>query len=121
MDIYLSMLMYGVGVFIFAYNLGMIHCLKEYRRRYKSDSNKNKILTSRKPKKRTGPVKKVYVLKKDLPGIKKGAKFQQSSIDDDIYFHGIPISSESPGKVGIIRFDSEYVEANEKWFKLDEE
>jgi len=61
---------------------------------------------------------RVYLLKKDLPGIQAGARFQQSYHSDNVYFHGIPISSEQPEKnqVGIIEFEAQYVESNSEWF-----
>lgn len=61
----------------------------------------------------------VYILKKSLPGIDKGARFQQSfPSDGKIYFHGIPILSDIPEsqQVGIIEFEAQYIENSPEWF-----
>lgn len=61
---------------------------------------------------------KEFTLQKDLPGIRKGARFQQSYQSDNIYFLAIPISGDAPEKdqVGIIQFEAQYVENNLNWF-----
>ena len=66
--------------------------------------------------------RKRYVLVKALPGIHRGAIFQQSYLSDNIYFYAIPISSNIPEKdqVGIIEFEAKYVENNPLWFQNEE-
>ena len=61
---------------------------------------------------------KIYILKKDLPNMKKGSKFQQSYLSDSIYFCAIPVSSKKPEKdqVGIMEFEAKDIENNFKWF-----
>ena len=62
---------------------------------------------------------KIFILQKDLPNVKKGARFQQTYQSDKVYFHGIAISSQISEKdqVGIIEFEAKDVE-NSKWFAL---
>ncbi|MFH2030974.1 MAG: hypothetical protein ABIJ40_10215 [Bacteroidota bacterium] len=61
---------------------------------------------------------KVFILNKELPGIHKGARFQQSYQTDNVYFYGIPINGKIPQKeqVGIIQFEARHVENNPEWF-----
>ncbi len=66
---------------------------------------------------------KVFILKKEMPGIRVGARFQQSFQSPNIYFFAIAISSSKPecDQVGIIRFEAQYVENNPEWFELEVE
>lgn len=63
---------------------------------------------------------KVYVLKKEMPSLQIGARFQQSFSSTNIYFHAIPISSLKPeiDQVGMIEIEARYVENNPEWFEL---
>lgn len=62
----------------------------------------------------------VYLLKKELPGLSIGARFQQTHQSDNVYFHAIPVDASKTGKdqVGIIEFEARYVEDNPEWFEL---
>lgn len=62
----------------------------------------------------------VYLLKKEIPGLNIGARFQQTSQSDQVYFHGIPVEGSKPERdqVGIIEFEAKYVENNPEWFEL---
>ena len=63
---------------------------------------------------------KVYILQKDFPSMKKGARFRQDYCSDNVYFHAISISSTIPEKdqVGIIKFEAKDIENNKEWFVL---
>lgn len=65
---------------------------------------------------------KVFILKKEMPGIQIGARFQQSFQSPNVYFFAIAMSGSKPKRdqVGIIRFEAQYVEDNPEWFELED-
>lgn len=65
---------------------------------------------------------KVFVLKKDYPGLSAGARFQQSARNRNIYFCGIPISSQRPeeDQVGLVKLEARYVNDSD-WFEQVED
>ncbi len=62
---------------------------------------------------------KVYITKKEMPGLAIGTRFQQSRQSANVYFYGIPISGRvaTRDQVGIIKFESQYVENSPEWFE----
>ncbi len=64
---------------------------------------------------------KIYILQKDIPGLRAGARFRQTYQSDNVYFYGIPVDTSNPGndQVGIIKFEARVVENNPEWFKRE--
>ncbi len=62
---------------------------------------------------------KVFLLKKEIPGLWEGARFQQTAKNGNIYFCAIPISSARPeeDQVGIVKLEAQHVENNPEWFE----